>query len=153
VRLGFPFLLKLDGDKMSFLETFQQRVGLTVFTLLSLVVGAFTQYYYQVVTAPTLMSFINTVIEHKNTDELLLTWGLNLFSGVLLGLAGFLWAKEAITGDFYYDTSKVVARVICSVVAILCFVYASVFVGYVFTALLGIVITCVITWFLVNSKK
>lgn len=138
---------------MIFLETFQHRVGLTLYTLASLLVGMFTQFYYQVVTVPTLNSFINTIVENKNNDELLLTWGLNLLSGVLLGSAGFLWAKEAITGDFYYDTSEVVARITCGAVAILCFAYAAVFVGYVFTALLGIVIACVIVWVLVNSKK
>lgn len=138
---------------MGVFETFQHRVGLTAFTLVSFFVGAFTQFYYQVAQAPTLPSFINTIIEGKNNDELLITWGLNLFSGTLLGLAGFLWGKEAITGDFYYDSSEVAARVTCVVVAILCFVYASVFVGYVFTALLGIVIASVIVWFLINNKK
>ncbi|GEC92459.1 hypothetical protein [Brevibacillus brevis] len=138
---------------MSFLETFQHRVGMTAFVLVSIFVGAFTQFYYQVVKVPTLTSFVNTIIENKNNDELLLTWGLNLFSGALLALAGFLWAKEAITGDFYYDSSEVAARITCGAVAILCFVYATVFVGYVFTALLGIVIACVIVWILINSKK
>ncbi|RNB90143.1 hypothetical protein EDM59_01460 [Brevibacillus nitrificans] len=138
---------------MGFLETFQHRVGLTTFALVSLIVGAITQFYYQVVKAPTLTSFINTIIESTNNDELLLTWVLNLFSGAFLGLAGFLWAKEAITGDFYYDSSEVASRITCAIVGLLCFVYATVFIGYVFTALLGIVIASVIGFILINSKK
>ncbi|MBG9943943.1 hypothetical protein ABE237_15975 [Brevibacillus formosus] len=139
---------------MSFLETFQHRLGLTVFTLVSLFVGAFTQYYYQVVTAPTLTSFINVIIKSKNNDELLLTWGLNLLSGVLLGSAGFLWAKETVVGNFYYDTSEVSARIVCAVLGILCLGYAAYFISFIFTSLLGIVIaTAIVGFFLWSNNR
>ncbi|MGE7271703.1 hypothetical protein ACQKK5_09625 [Brevibacillus panacihumi] len=140
---------------MGIFETFQNRIGMTVATVLAVAVGIFTQASYQLVDVPTLNSFLDSLMGEGNKDVILMTWGFNLLSVAFLGVMGIVWIREAIKGGFYFDSNEVVARLTCVVTGVACMAYAAVFASYIFTSLLGIVIAAGIAavFLFSNSKK
>ncbi|MCM3625602.1 hypothetical protein HN020_14985 [Brevibacillus borstelensis] len=138
---------------MNIIETFQNRIGMTLATFVAVAVGIFTQVTYQNVAVPTLISFFETMMGESNKDVILITWGANLLSAAFLGIVGWLWIREAIKGDYWNDSNEVIARVTSAATGLACIVYAAVFAEYIFTSLLGIVIAVAIGMFLLMSSN
>lgn len=140
---------------MHIFETFQNRLALTIGTILAIASGVYTQALYQSLDIPTLKAFLDSIGNDSN-GTLLKTWGLNLFSSGFLGVIGGVWIREAFKGDFYHDSSEMTARITCGVTGLLCVVYGVFFLSYILTGLLGIVIAVAFLGLILwsnNNKK
>lgn len=132
-------------------DIFRNRPGKSVSSLLVIIVSFVTLIMFQELKVETLSEFFN-YINKQDSRTLLLTWGFNLFTFFFLVLMGALWIKE-VASDNYLDASPKIGRIVCLVVGILHVVYSFIFLQYIFSDLLGIVIAVLIAFGIINGDS
>lgn len=125
------------------IETFHNRVGLTVMTVLAFAVGIITTIFYQNITVNSIQDLWDMI--QSNRTELIATEVLNIISGVLLAGVGVFWIKEVFSSNGY-ETSWIVSKLTCLLVGVGCVSFAITFFHFLLSKMLAVVIVGVIVW-------
>ncbi|EIJ79095.1 hypothetical protein PB1_16099 [Bacillus methanolicus PB1] len=133
-------------------DIFKNRPGKSVSSLIVAIVSFVTLIMFQELKVETLSEFVNYISNNKDSKALLLTWGFNLFTFGFLILMGILWIKD-IVRDNYLDISPEIGRIVSFIIGILHFAYSVLFLQYIFSKLLGIVIAVVIVLVIINGDS
>jgi hypothetical protein len=134
------------------IDTFRNRPGKSLSTFIVAILGIVTIIMFQDLKVETLGDFISYVTNSQDNSTLLLTWGFNLFTFVFLVILGVLWIKDVIKEN-YMDISPGAGKLISLIVGILHFAFSILFLSYIFSKLLGIVIAAVIFFAIVYNEK
>ncbi|MBY0122130.1 hypothetical protein [Bacillus sp. S/N-304-OC-R1] len=127
------------------LETYTNRPGKTLASVILLLLGAYTFFFHQEVQVESIESFISIVTEASNDmKKILMTWGLNLLCAMGYVLLGAGWLKDVFIYN-YLDNYPDQSRFICFLMSMLCFGISWVFISFIFTKLIGIVIVTVLS--------
>lgn len=133
-----------------FIDVFRNRPGKLISSFTALIISLFTLFMYQELYIGTLSEFFNYITTEESSKNLLLTWFLNLFSFALLVGTGITWIKD-VAHDNYMDISPVAGRIISLVIGLLHLAYSILFLHFIFSDLLGIVVAAFLAYAILSS--
>jgi hypothetical protein len=134
------------------IDTFRNRPGKSLSSIIVAILGIVTMIMFQELKIETLEDFFSYVTNSQDNSTLLLTWGFNLFTFIFLVILGVLWMKDVIK-DNYMDISPGIGRLTSLIVGILHLAFSILFLSYIFSKLLGIVIAALIFFVIIYDEK
>ncbi|PFZ98056.1 hypothetical protein [Bacillus wiedmannii] len=134
------------------IDVFKNRPGKSLTSLIAVVIGVVTIVGFQEVRVETLADFFDYLTNSQEDSKLITTWFLNLVSFSLNIVMAGIWAKEILRDDCIDDFPEI-AKIVSLVMGFLHFVYALLFLSYIFSKLLGLVIAVVIVIALLKSGE
>lgn len=125
-------------------QTFKNRPVKTTLSIVLLLVGVYTFVQYQEINVTSVNQFFNILIDTRyDKSSLYLTCGLNLLSVVGFISLGVAWFKD-VFGYNHDDDYPEYSKIICFIMSILCFCASLIFISFIFTRLIGMVIVVAI---------
>lgn len=138
------------------LDTFKNRLGKSIGSLIVMIIGIVAILGFQEMRIETVKGFYSGIFNGGVSLEMMWTLVINLLSLVLNIVMVWLWIKDILKDD-YEDMDPTTARVVSLIIAIIHVIFSLIFITYVFSNLLGIVvgilIFAVIIWLLYLGVK
>ncbi|MES5896783.1 hypothetical protein [Bacillus cereus group sp. RP43] len=138
------------------IDAFKNRSGKSLGSLIVMIIGIVTIFGYQEIRIANVKDFSNIIINSKDSSVMMWTWGINLVSLVLNIVMVWLWLKD-ILKDNNLDMDSTIGRVVSLLIAVIHVVFSFIFIGYIFSNLLGIVmvilIISVLVWVLLLRNR
>lgn len=138
------------------LDTFKNRLGKSIGSLIVMIIGIVAIFWFQEMRIETVKGFYSSIFNNQENLEMIWTLVINILSLVLNIVMVWLWLK-GILKDNYEDMDPTTVRVISLIIAIIHIIFSIMFITYVFSKLLGIVvgilIFSVIVWVLYLGIK
>jgi polyferredoxin len=134
------------------IDTFRNRPGKTLSSFFVAILGIVTILMFQDLKVETLGDLFSYLTNSQENSTLLLTWGFNLFTFIFLVILGVLWIKDVIKEN-YMDISPGIGKLTSLIVGILHLAFSILFLSYIFSKLLGIVIAVLIFFAIVYNEK
>ncbi|MGZ7147832.1 hypothetical protein [Bacillus sp. BC08] len=138
------------------LDTFKNRLGKSVGSLIVIIIGIVAIFGFQEIRIETVKGFYSSIFNGRESLDMMWTLAINLLSLVFNIVMIWLWLKD-ILKDNYEDMDPTTVRVVSIIVAMIHVIFSLMFITYVFSNLLGIVvgilIFAVIIWVLYLGVK
>ncbi|MGH0590567.1 hypothetical protein ACQVQY_32045 [Bacillus mycoides] len=138
------------------IDAFKNRSGKLLGSLIVMIIGIVTIFGYQEIRIENIKDFYISIFNSKESSVMMWTWGINLLSLVLNIVMVWLWLKD-ILKDNYLDMDPTIGRVVSLLIAVIHIVFSFIFIGYIFSNLLGIVmvilIISVLVWVLLLRNR
>ncbi|MGE7890863.1 hypothetical protein ACQKN7_26505 [Bacillus cereus] len=133
-------------------DVFKNRPGKSLSSLIVAIIGVVTILMFQEVEVKTISAVLDYLNNSTDASPVLSTWAINLFAFVFNVVMGTLWFKEVI-GYNYMDISPEIAKIISFIISVLHFLYSILFLNYIFSKLLGIVLIVGIIYVIVKNNE
>ncbi|PEK57855.1 hypothetical protein [Bacillus wiedmannii] len=138
------------------LDTFKNRLGKSIGSLIVIMIGIVAIFGFQEIRIETVKGFYSSIFNGRGSLDMIWTLAINLLSLVLQIVMIWLWLKD-ILKDNYEDMDPTTVRIVSIIVAMIHVIFSLMFITYVFSNLLGIVvgilIFAVIVWILYLGVK
>ncbi|EJQ43633.1 hypothetical protein IEQ_04961 [Bacillus cereus BAG6X1-2] len=121
------------------LDIFKNYLGKSLGSLIVMIMGIVAIFRFQEIRIETVNGFYSSIFNGGENLEVVWTLGINLLSLVLNVVMVWLWLKDILKDD-YEDMDPTTVRVVSLILAIIHVIFSLVFITYIFSNLLGIVV-------------
>lgn len=121
------------------LDTFKNRLGKSLGSLIVIIIGIVAIFGFQEIRIVTVKGFYSSIFNGRENLEMMWTLVINLLSLVLNIVMVWLWLKDILKDD-YEDMDPTTVRIVTLIIAIIHVLFSFMFITYVFSNLLGIVV-------------
>lgn len=121
------------------LDTFKNRLGKSLGSLIVIIIGIVAIFGFQEIRIVTVKGFYSSIFNGRENLEMMWTLVINLLSLVLNIIMVWLWLKDILKDD-YEDMDPTTVKIVTLIIAIIHVLLSFMFITYVFSNLLGIVV-------------
>ncbi|PEY83091.1 hypothetical protein [Bacillus cereus] len=121
------------------LDIFKHRIGKSLCSLFVMIMSIVAIFVFQKIRIETVKGFYSSIFNSQENLEMMWTLGINLLSLVFNIVMIWLWLKD-MRKDNYVDMDPTTVRFVALIITIIHVIFSLVFITYIFSNLLGIVI-------------
>jgi hypothetical protein len=134
-------------------ETYIEKPLLSFFSVVFIILGVFTMWKYQTVEVNTLDALLNVLTsnnEHIQQNDMMVTFLSNLFSAVGLSAIGIAWLFMIFRRNTYYSS---VNNITALLTGLCMFGFSIIFINYVFSKLMILLIIGIVGALYISQKR
>ncbi|MFD0617840.1 hypothetical protein ACFQZR_10245 [Paenibacillus sp. GCM10027629] len=121
------------------IDIIKKHLGKSLGSLIVMIMGIVAIFGFQEIRIATVKGFYSSIFNSRENLEIMWTFGINLLSLVLNIVMVWSWLKELLKDD-YVDMDPTTIRVVSFIIAIIHVIFSFIFITYIFSNLLGIVL-------------
>ncbi|KAA0791765.1 hypothetical protein [Bacillus sp. BPN334] len=123
------------------IDVFKERPGKSIASLIVLIVSIVAIFKYQDIKVETVQDYWNIINSHQDNSEITWTWWMNILSIALNIVMVGVWFKDIFADDF---SEPIMGRIMAFVIGFIHGVFVLTFIEYVFSSLLGVLVSLLI---------